>query len=371
MGLAANQARLLTLTSRMHDLELQCMRYSNEKIVMSALTSNIAIEYNKKLEAANNIDGEWKVTSITETNTTTGGETSTIAFNYRNLVSNGYTIRDNRTNSGNDNVGGTNGTNSNFDISSVVSQDNMPTTMKQIEELLRNLGILGECGETNWAIYKDNGERYDDNDASKPQRDAKYKVNKTFHIGGGKHVTEGQYVSIKDIAKYLAKDPSKIGENADYQNDQLEFDYDKLAELIGSDNVSDSNNGGNSNDDLMEIIKTNPEELIEAIKRGDISVLKDGVEVTDTSGITVVTSSGSSSSSSQEIKTLDFSARQKARDAAETWYKGETGKLTLKEKVLDMKMKNAETQYQACSTEYDSVKSLIDENADRGFSIFG
>ncbi|MBR1907764.1 hypothetical protein IJ818_02390 [bacterium] len=371
MGLAANQARLLTLTSRMHDLELQCMRYSNEKIVMSALTSNIAIEYNQRLEAANAIDGDWIVTSKQESNTTTGGETTTLAFNYSNLINNGYTIKDNRTNGDNNNVDGTNGTNSGFDISSVVTPDNMPTTMKQIEQLLISLGILGQCGETNWATHKADGTKYDDNDASKPQRDAKYMANKTFHIGGGNHIPEGSYVSIKDIAKYLAKDPSKIGENADYQNDQFEFDYDKLADLIGSDNVSGSGNNGGDSDDLMDKIKTNPQELIDAILRGDISVLKDGKEVTDTSGITVVKSSGSSSSSYTEIKTLDFSARQAARDDAQSWYEKETGKLTLKEKMLDMKMKNAETQYQACCTEYDSVKSLIDENADRSFSVFG
>ena len=66
MGLAANQARLLTLQSRMHDLELTSMRCTNEKILLTAMSNNIAIKYNDMLTEANNIGPDY----IKTTNTT-------------------------------------------------------------------------------------------------------------------------------------------------------------------------------------------------------------------------------------------------------------------------------------------------------------
>ena len=100
MGLAANQARLLTLQSRMNDLELRCMQLSNQKITNTIKTSNLSIQYNKKLEAANAIGPE-KVTLV---NTTEGWRTSdnptqtlklnqngsNVSFNYNMLKEMGY-----------------------------------------------------------------------------------------------------------------------------------------------------------------------------------------------------------------------------------------------------------------------------------------
>lgn len=40
------------------------------------------------------------------------------------------------------------------------------------------------------------------------------------------------------------------------------------------------------------------------------------------------------------------------------------------EKVLDMKMKNADTQHSAVVTEMDSVKKIIDKNIERTFKYF-
>ena len=51
MGIAASQARLLTLTSRLNDLEGKAMRFANQKILMSMQQSDMATEYNKKIEA--------------------------------------------------------------------------------------------------------------------------------------------------------------------------------------------------------------------------------------------------------------------------------------------------------------------------------
>ncbi len=50
MGLAASQARLLTLTSRSIDLELQCMRFSAQEIRNSQKACDLSEEHNEILD---------------------------------------------------------------------------------------------------------------------------------------------------------------------------------------------------------------------------------------------------------------------------------------------------------------------------------
>ena len=50
MGLAASQARLLTITSRKADCEFQSMRYSHQKIALSRNMTDISNEYQSALE---------------------------------------------------------------------------------------------------------------------------------------------------------------------------------------------------------------------------------------------------------------------------------------------------------------------------------
>ena len=49
MGLAASQARLLTITSRKSDCEFQSMRYSHQKIALSRNMTDISNEYQNAL----------------------------------------------------------------------------------------------------------------------------------------------------------------------------------------------------------------------------------------------------------------------------------------------------------------------------------
>ena len=49
MGLAASQARLLTLTSRSIDLELKCLRYSAEEIRNTQKSCDLSEEHNEIL----------------------------------------------------------------------------------------------------------------------------------------------------------------------------------------------------------------------------------------------------------------------------------------------------------------------------------
>ena len=41
------------------------------------------------------------------------------------------------------------------------------------------------------------------------------------------------------------------------------------------------------------------------------------------------------------------------------------------EKLLDLELSQINTEHQAATTEYDSVKSLISDNVEKSFSLFG
>ena len=107
---------------------------------------------------------------------------------------------------------------------------------------------------------------------------------------------------------------------------------------------------------------------------GNIGIYKDGQEVSLSEvGIVSHTDSNASTerwSQTQTIESLDYSARDNARQAAQSWYDSQTAILSQQEKVLDVQMKSANTEYQAATTEYESIKQLISDNTDRGFSIF-
>lgn len=55
---------------------------------------------------------------------------------------------------------------------------------------------------------------------------------------------------------------------------------------------------------------------------------------------------------------------------AEAKYNTEKQKLNHKEEIIDLKMKNLDTEISALTTEYDTVKSLISKNIERGFKRY-
>lgn len=57
MGMSASQVRLLTLTARMSDLELEAQQTSNAKIRLSQKTEDITAAYVAALAAGTNVDG--------------------------------------------------------------------------------------------------------------------------------------------------------------------------------------------------------------------------------------------------------------------------------------------------------------------------
>ena len=55
---------------------------------------------------------------------------------------------------------------------------------------------------------------------------------------------------------------------------------------------------------------------------------------------------------------------------AEAKYNREKEKLSYKENILDMKMKNLDTEISSLTTEYDTIKSVISKNIEKGFKRY-
>lgn len=276
----------------------------------------------------------------------------------------------------------------------------MPTNMNELMNLLIGVGLLGKVGSRSYA------------NADGSLSEVRIKSNVAFQLTGSNEVNTENYYSMADIAKMFAKNASDVTDN-DFKK-SVEFDYNKLASIIGesakigsaqtSTTTSSRNYQGVTSygegtttvnvpventttettpssstisyesNDLIESAKKDSQTLISGIMAGNIGIYKDGQEVSLSEvGIVSHTDSNTSTerwSQTQTIESLDYSARDNARQAAQSWYDSQTAILSQQEKILDVQMKSANTEYQAATTEYESIKQLISDNTDRGFSIF-
>ena len=60
-----------------------------------------------------------------------------------------------------------------------------------------------------------------------------------------------------------------------------------------------------------------------------------------------------------------------AIDNAKATYDANTASISSQEKLLDLELTQINTEHSAVKTEYDAVKSLISDNVDKSFNVFG
>lgn len=385
MGLAANQARLLTLQSRMHDLELTSMRCTNEKILLTAMSSNISIKYNKMLTDANNIGPDYITTTKIRNAGTAGGWEFNVPLDYNGLRSAGYEIKEKNvtanTNSNSNSTGSTGSTEKVWKWYTTGGDAwQMPQTVEELINLLGNKGVIDlNPGASGW-----------NSDGTRSTTETTYKTLTGFQPDGEQECQYGKYYSANKLAKTFAE--SSTADTSSY-NARVAFSQKKLEEILGAmgkandtpddskigdpaygyyeevpSSSSSSSQSTSNSSSLLDKCKTDAGLLKESIINGSIILLKDGKQLSLSD---VATYKAGSQATEGTIQTIDYSRRDAARQAAQNYYDTETGKLTFKEKGLDLRQKQAETEYSAACTEYESMKSLISENAERGFSLFG
>ena len=62
---------------------------------------------------------------------------------------------------------------------------------------------------------------------------------------------------------------------------------------------------------------------------------------------------------------------QDAIDNAKAAYDANTASISSQEKLLDLELTQINTEHSAVKTDYDAVKSLISDNVDKSFNVFG
>ncbi len=110
-------------------------------------------------------------------------------------------------------------------------------------------------------------------------------------------------------------------------------------------------------------IYNNQDKMINLIMYDGVKIIKIGSDSTST--ITGITASELNSDTNMEriLDTTDDAA-------AESKYEYELAKLERADNMLDLEMKQLETQHEAVSKEYESVKKVISNNIDRTFNLF-
>ena len=383
MGLAASQARLLTLTARIHDVEYQAQMIQNAKLQLATQEDAVYKKYTDALDA----------TTLTFTN----DSGNLIPANFNNLC--GLASIDN-------------GLFKNY-VFRTGDNDRLIVPTNVYEGYVDLFGKDG-CGDPYvFALYMLGVNEEDISDA-----EDKYTSNRNDGTASDPLVQlrENMEDKLRAIAKITGDDPdglikdtikegqtlSQVTEN--YPDaEKLEGEYEELNEKYraklynsGAEYIYELANDGDktgfdqnkfnyylrwgkliqqevgirycvSESDYSDTFGTDSDVLNEMLQSGRITV--DVVSVDAKSGELSDERTSVASDSNlayTTTSTIDKSALAKA----ETEYEYEMKKIDRQDKKYDMDLNQLETERTALTTEYDSVKKVIQDNIERTFGIF-
>ena len=404
MGLAASQARLLSLTARIHDVEYQAQMIQSAKLQLALQEDEVYRKYNEALDAT------------TLTFRTTGGDTVKATFNNlcgEGSITNGlagsknYIFRD-----GSNNVivpsdiydayakFNGNGDAYAFAMYMMTGQDDNLTAAynQQLESYFTNnsdkgsdqLKSLRESIKNTLSSLFPLCTSYNNNSSLSDEQFADFMndllqngfenfKNDEFNTENLSENDEKLFDNLKEqYEKYTHLMFRSGGAESIYNNlvgndfDQDKFNYylrwAKLLEfedayvndgkVYGATKASDYGQGD---------IENNPELLNEMLQSGRITV--DLIYVDNKTG-KIGDEATSASSDSNLAYTNTSSIDKAALKKAEAEYEHAMKEIDKKDKRFDMDLNRLETERSALTTEYDSVKKVIQDNIERTFGIF-
>ncbi len=382
MGLAASQARLLSLTARIHDVEYQAQMIQNAKLQLATQEDEVYRKYTEALDA----------TTLTFTNTT--GDL--IPANFNNLCGSASI---------------NNGLNKNY-----VFRTGDDDRLIIPNDVYDGYAKYGGNDPYEFAMYMMGIDAETLFDA-----ESKYTANRSESglTGDLKTVKESMQEKVKAIANAAGYDPELAlkdveegetitsllpNENADnyssvkklveeYQSMEEEFRF-KLYQKGGAENIYELATGSSDDFDqatfnyylrwgklieqevgieycvpesfYQEGFGSDSDFLNQMLQSGRISV---DVVTVDKKG-KLSDDSTSVASDSNLAYTTTSTIDKKALAKAEAEYEYAMKKIDQKDKKYDMDLNRLETERTALTKEYDSVKKVIQDNIDRTFGIF-
>ena len=369
MGMAASQARLLSITARIHDVEYEAQAVQNAKVQLATLSDAANAEYMEALDA----------TTLTLTSIDSAGNKSTVGATFNNLVSsnkltpadgtqyaltfNGALIVENEVFDGY------------YDYLREGNEENaqqFAMYMLGVDQDKPDTEELREFGES---VYQDHLASADLVPASLEDM-----YNKLNEFTGG----EGIYSNVVDekdqkeydktLKSFLNQLYKSYGNEiyekmaskheCDEEFDQNKFNfyvsiYNQIQAFGGCVPIRDFDPNGKA--------ENNTEWLQSMIQCGKISLEK----ITTDKNTGEVTYDGASPSSETSIGyTQTTSIDKTALAKAEAKYEHTLKQIDRKDKQYDLTLSKLETERSALTTEYDSVKKVIEDNIERTFGIF-
>ena len=379
MGMAASQARLLTITARMHDVEYQAQSIQNAKIQLATQSDQVYQNYLEALDAT--------------TLTIKDYEGNTIPANFNNLfgidsvdTKDKYALFDDRgrlvveddiatayndfKNSGAEsdayafamwmlNPNGCNPEDIDLtDAENTVAADttNLSDKSDKLSKIISDLGeqdIKDKSDLQNAIVDAENS-----GDAGRVKT-----LQKALDEYNGLEKSYRYQLYQQNAEKVYNK---QYGEDGEGYFDQDDFNYyvrmyNEIQQAGGCVSIDEFD--GPLNGDAS----TDGDWLKNQLSSGKFSI---SIVNTDKKNGDISFSTTSTSTDSSLSETTTSTIDKKALAKAEAEYEHETKKIDQKDKKYDMELSKLETEREALKTEYDSVKKVVSDNIERTFGIF-
>ncbi|MBR1942212.1 hypothetical protein IJ843_00585 [bacterium] len=373
MGMSASQARLLSITSRISDIEFKSQQISNVKIRLADESEKVANAYTQALNKQKLVYTTFNNGSVQNVNLTVN-ELMKSNSPYRLKAANGKMI-----------------------VASDI-KNNYLRVMKDWNTHLNgwnstNIQQKGETQENFLNRMKSSGywksSESQEDFLARVQREKNWKQGVMNNPESRKNNCKASFVlqQIWGQAGYsacyesLGLDPYKteggyetLVAHSDHTMDEVHY-YEDLFEQLYTATTANSvwvdrqeyNDGTTreAHEDklldpdalliLDDSINNDPNWLYEAIESGEFML------------ISVATNEEVSVSGEVSLQMVSDST---GMAKAEAEYNAATAKINSKEKKLDNELKKLDTEHNALNTEFDSVKSLIGDNVEKSFNLF-
>ena len=379
MGMAASQARLLTLTARMHDVEYQAQSIQNAKIQLATQSDQVYQNYLEALDATTltikdyegntipaNFNNLFGIDSVNTKDTyalfddrgrlvvekdiatayndfkNSGAESDAYAFAMWMLNPNGDNPEDIDLTDAEENI--------------AADTTNLSDKSDKLSKIISNLGeqdIKDKIDLQNAIVDAENS-----GDAGRVKT-----LQKALDEYNGLEKSYRYKLYQQNAEKVYNK---QYGEEGEGYFDQDDFNYyvrmyNEIQQAGGCVSIDEFD--GPLNGDAS----TDGDWLKNQLSSGKFSI---SIVNTDKKNGDISFSTTSTSTDSSLSETTTSTIDKKALAKAEAEYEHETKKIDQKDKKYDMELSKLETERSALTKEYESVKKVASDNIQRTFGIF-
>lgn len=353
MGMAASQARLLTLTARLHDVEHAAQSIQHAKLQLATQQDDAYDAYQRALDA----------TSLTFLTMDSSGRQSNVVANYNNLFA----------------LNGANASGHNYALIDARGRVIVSADLEQKYNAFLDAGYpLTANAFALYALYGNGfqnateGEPYDFMTAAQTMlttaiQEGDTELERLLEETGCATLQDvysgGDSEAIRNFLSYFFNHyGNRIFNNEDIPEERLdEYNYyfrmfNAIQQHGGCISITDFDGPDGS-------AATNSEWLTAMLQSGQFTIELFSKDNQSLSGTSVADDTVLSYTTTTQIDKV-------ALAKAEADYEHELKKIDRKDKKFDMDLSKLEAERSALTKQYDSLKKVVDDNIERTFGIF-